>query len=185
MKNLTKILKVLFTITVLVVIPIVVFTFITAKTSLLGIKSFVVLSGSMQPTLSVGSVIYTQMQNSYKKGDIIAFKQGDVNVTHRIASVNSDGTFTTKGDANNTKDSTTVSQNDVFGKNVFFLPYLGRAIVFLKTPLGFFSTIFFPIAVFIVLELWNLKKEIERAVRKKVQQEINVQHPLRNYNSHE
>ncbi len=164
MKITVKILKVLFTIAVLVIIPVVVFTFITAKSPFMGIKSFVVLSGSMQPTLPVGSVIYTQAQNIYK--------QGDVNVTHRIVKINTDGSFTTRGDANNTADSKPVAPANVLGKNIFYLPYLGRAIVFLKTPIGFFSTIFFPIVVFIILELWNLKKEIEREVERKLQKKM-------------
>lgn len=167
-----KILKGIFAIAILIILPIVVFTFITAKINFLGIQSFVVLSGSMQPTLPVGSVIYTQQQTTYQKGDIIAFKEGDVNVTHRIIKVNRDGSFSTRGDANNATDSKAVIKSNILGKNVFFLPYLGKAIIFLKTPLGFFSIVFFPISVFIILELWNLKGEIEKEAEKRFRKKL-------------
>lgn len=178
MKILKTFTKGLFTIAVLIILPIVLFTFITAKTNFFGIQSFVVLSGSMQPTLPVGSVIYTQHRTLYQKGDIIAFKRGDVNVTHRIIKINEDGTFVTQGDANNAADNKTVASSDILGRETFFLPYVGRAIVFLKTPIGFFGSVVFPITVFIILELWNLKREIEKEVERKLQKKMETAHNL-------
>ena len=175
MELIKKTIRNVLTLAVLVILPIVVFTLITSKTNIIaGIQSFVVLSGSMQPTIPVGSIVYTQKQASYQKGDIVAFKSGDVNVTHRIVDVKDDGSFITRGDANNASDSKTVTVNDILGKELVFLPYIGRLIIFLKTPQGFFPLIIFPITVFIVLELWNLKKEIEKQVEKKLLSKMNT-----------
>ena len=51
---------------------------------------------------------------------------------------------------------------------------LGFFIVFLSTPQGFFPLIIFPITVFMVLELWNLKKEIEEQIEKKLLSKMNT-----------
>jgi len=175
MKLIKKIILIKLTIAVLIILPIVVFTFITSKTNaILGIQSFVVLSGSMEPNVSTGSVIYAKPVQNYSKGDIIAFKQADRTVTHRIVDVKDTKTFVTKGDANTIADNDPVSSDKIIGKQVFFLPYVGRLIIFLKTPQGFFPLIIFPITVFIVLEFWNLKKEIEKQVEKKLLSRINT-----------
>ena len=182
MEIIKKIIQIILTLAIFVLLPAVVFTLITSKTNaILGIQSFVVLSGSMQPAIPVGGIVYTQKQASYQKGDIVAFKSGDVNVTHRIVDVKNDGSFQTKGDANNASDSKTIPVNDIFGKQVFFLPYAGRLIIFLKTPQGFFPLIIFPITVFLVLELWNLKKEIEKQVEKKFRMKMNQESGIMNY----
>lgn len=174
MKILIKIIKSILTIAVLIILPVVVFTLITSKTPVVAnMQSFVVLSGSMQPAIPVGSVVYTQKQTSYQKGDVIAFKSGDINITHRIVGIK-EGAYQTKGDANNTADSKTINKNDVFGKEIFFAPYIGYAIIFLKTPVGFCSLIVFPLTVFIVLEFWNLKREIELGVERKLQKKMGL-----------
>ena len=172
MKTFKKIIHWKLTIIVMLLFPVVVFTLITAKTNVInGIQSFVVLTGSMSPTIPQGSLIYTKQHASYSKGSIIAFKRGDVNVTHRIVAIKKQQgeiAYQTKGDANNTIDEQTVLQKDVLGTTVFYFPYIGSFIQFLQTPKGFFGLIIFPTVVFIVLELWNMKKEIEKEVEKRV-----------------
>lgn len=163
-----------------IVLPLVIVTFLTSRTSIIpGIRSYVVVSGSMQPTLPVGSVTYAQKQSSYKEGDIIAFttKTGQT-VTHRIVRVIKDKgglAFQTKGDANNTADGELVSSDRVLGKVVIHLPYLGRVIQALRTPTGFVLFILTPALLFIFIELWNIKKEIERGVEQKMLRRMGVQ----------
>ncbi len=51
-----------------------VFILITSKTALVkGIRSFVVVSGSMQPAIKVGSIVFVKPAGSYQLGDVIAF----------------------------------------------------------------------------------------------------------------
>src|SRR3989344_5915715 len=172
MKLIKKIIHIILIIAVFLLLPTVVFTLVTSKTNIItGIQSFVVLSGSMEPNVSTGSVIYAKPVQNYSKGDIIAFKQADKTVTHRIVDMKDAKTFVTKGDANDTADNDPVSSDKIIGKQVFSIPYLGFFIVFLSTPQGFFPLIILPITVFMVLELWNLKKEIEEQIEKKLSTE--------------
>lgn len=172
-----KVLYVKLAIIVFALLPVVVFTLLTSKTNLIAnIRSFVVLTGSMSPTISQGSLIYVQKTAQYNSGDIISFENvAKQTVTHRIASVvkkDNKVFYQTKGDANNSTDSTLVEASAVIGKSVFFVPYVGNGITFLKTPLGFTGLIIFPITVFIVFELWNLKKEIEKEVEKRLRKKM-------------
>ncbi|HRN96069.1 MAG TPA: signal peptidase I [Candidatus Levybacteria bacterium] len=168
-----KILHIKLTLLVLMILPLAVFTLLTSKSALIaGIRSMVVLSGSMEPAVQTGSVVYVQPSNSYNVGDIVTFNtQSGMTVTHRIVSeeLGDNGmTYTTKGDANNTADSESVSQSQIMGKSLFSIPYLGYVVNFLKTPKGFLLAIILPTLIFIGFELWAIKKEIEKNVEKKV-----------------
>ncbi len=91
---------------------------------IIGITPYVVLSGSMEPTIKTGSVCFINKHVKYeniKEKDIIAFKMSDGTlVTHRVASINSES-FVTKGDANDIKDGESTKDKYV-GKNIFWIP---------------------------------------------------------------
>lgn len=82
--------------------------------TVLGVAPMVVLSGSMSGTaedhIEVGDLIFTTKPDTeaLQVGDVVAFKDGNVVVTHRIVAVTADESgkkqFITKGDANNTED---------------------------------------------------------------------------------
>lgn len=107
----------------------------------IGIKPFVVLSGSMHPELPVGTVVYA---NTYvkpeeiKAGEVIVFKLDKTYVAHRAIGINEDNTFTTKGDANETEDVAPVKFDSYVGKAVFSIPYLGYALQLVQTSTGKF-----------------------------------------------
>ena len=69
-----------------------------------GIGASVVLSGSMEPTLSVGDLLIVKEQPGYEVGDIVVYQSGSMPVVHRIVDVAED-TVTTRGDANNVDDA--------------------------------------------------------------------------------
>jgi signal peptidase I len=153
MKLFKKIASIFFSILLFILLPIVVGTLITSRWATpIGIRSFTVLSGSMQPTLPIGSVIYTYHQNWYDIGSIIAFKSSGTTVTHRVVNIQNINNviyYETQGDANNTKDGHLVEAKAVIGKEAISIPYLGRAIVFIQSPVGFFSLIIFPVVFFL------------------------------------
>ncbi|MDP3941881.1 MAG: signal peptidase I [bacterium] len=181
-KHAINILGIKLKILLFVVLPLVILTLLTSQTDLIrGYKSFVVVSGSMEPTVPVGSIVYSQKSGGYQKGDVISFKNSKgQTVTHRIISVVKESPkqeipsketpilYKTKGDANNTADTASVLSGDVLGKVFFQVPYVGRVIGFIKTPVGFGLLIILPAALFILSELWNIKKEIEKEVEKRV-----------------
>jgi signal peptidase I len=91
-----------------------------------------VVTGSMEPSINVGEyIVVEKVDNSaLKKGDIISFysEQTDIYgmlVTHRIVDIQEDGTFITKGDANNIEDSVAVKPDKIVGK------YTGKARFFI------------------------------------------------------
>ena len=82
---------------------------------ILGIVPYVVLSGSMEPSIETGSVCFINRHtkfNSIKEKDIIAFKYNDGTlVTHRAVEITENG-IVTKGDNNKEIDSNKVTKNN-------------------------------------------------------------------------
>ena len=79
----------------------------------------------MGETAPVGTLIVTQPQQSYNKDDIITFYRSGSVYTHRLAKVNDDHSYTTKGDLNAVEDSLSVANRDVIGKAVVIAPVWG------------------------------------------------------------
>lgn len=178
MKLTFKIISTIVQTFIFILLPFVVFTLITSKTPIAGMQSFVVLSGSMSPKFPTGSIVYSKTMDEYNNNDVITFKNnsGQI-VTHRIVNtINKNNAFqyVTKGDANETADKALVSQRDVIGKIIFFVPYLGFLVSFLKTSLGISLFIILPATMFIVLEIWNIKKEIERNIERKIKEKMQI-----------
>lgn len=104
-----------------------------------GYKPLVVLSGSMEPTLPIGSVIYyTAVEESeLKVGDVITFRPngGENMVTHRIHAVH-DNKYETKGDANEVADPALLEYKDIVGRDLeIYIPYLGYYVRFINEHL--------------------------------------------------
>lgn len=108
---------------------------------LFGARPYVVYSGSMEPEIPTGAVVFTKEEDfSPKIGDIITFHNGDTVVTHRIIK-KENSIFITKGDANKTADPVPVKASQIIGRVVFYLPYLGYVIHFLKARIPFAAVI--------------------------------------------
>ena len=123
-------------------------------------KLLVVQSGSMEPTIAVGSIVLTRPQEEYIPGDIVTFapspKEPNRFVTHRIAGFATDTfglVYETKGDANKTVDPTTLAKENIFGKVLFIFPWVGTILHYIKTPLGFILAVIVPATIIIYEEL--------------------------------
>lgn len=85
-----------------------------------GYRPVIVLSGSMEPTYHVASVIYYKSTpfSKIEEGDAITYRAGENSlVTHRVVEkIESTQEFRTKGDANPTEDPNPVSYSDVVGR---------------------------------------------------------------------
>jgi len=99
-----------------------------------GIGAGVVLSGSMEPELSVNDLIIVRRADEYSVGDVVVYRSGGMSVVHRVVSAD-DKTVVTKGDANNIAD-TPVSPSDISGKVVASLPKGGHVVNFLRSLPG-------------------------------------------------
>ena len=90
----------------------------------MGYQLYTVVSGSMEPAIPVGSLVYIKYvePGDIETGDIIAFYGSDAQgsiITHRVVSnSNAMGEFITKGDANAENDMNPVTYEQYVGKMV-------------------------------------------------------------------
>ena len=122
--------------------------------TVLGVAPMVVLSGSMSGTaedhIEVGDLIFTKQADidELKVGDVVAFMDGSIIVTHRIVSISADRTeFVTKGDANNTEDEP-ISADQIIGQYSGRIPKVGDFALFLQKPLGMVIFIGVPVCAY-------------------------------------
>jgi signal peptidase len=166
--SIKKVLQI--TIIVVIILVVAIFLIFYRPVQLAGdTHYFVVLTGSMEPTLPVGSVIAIKIinPNTLQESDIICFQTSPDKpwTTHRIINITDEG-FITKGDANEEPDTEIVKKENVIGKVVLIIPYIGYLSYFVHTPLGFILLIIIPATLIIIGEVRNIikhkKKEGER-----------------------
>lgn len=145
-------------------------------------ESYVVLSGSMEPELSPGDVIfvYAVDPGSIQAGDVVTYATGgsDVPTTHRVTEViytddvPSGVLLNTKGDANEDPDPAPRPAGDVVGRvpavslpvvgEVFLaVPLMGYVIRFVNTGVGFVLLVALPIILFVANEGWRIATRSE------------------------
>lgn len=148
MKNALK--KTWDVISTLLVVVVVIFALLLAGARVVGLQVFTVLSGSMEPTYHVGSLIYVKSVDytQLKGGDVITFMLDENTVaTHRIVDVVPDDEdptvlrYRTKGDANEAEDGSLVHYKNVIGSPVFTIPYLGYVASYIQNPPGTYIAI--------------------------------------------
>lgn len=132
--------------------------------------SFVILSGSMEPDISAGDVVVIDEIDPQRigEGDVITYERGeeDVPVTHRVIDVREGGAgpvFETKGDANDEPDRSPVPADDVIGRSVLTIPYVGHVVRFANTGVGFAVLVGAPIGLFLVTEARSLVRGLRRS----------------------
>ena len=135
MKILTRILGIASAVCYLLIAAVL---FVAAPLAV-GFKPVVVLTGSMEPAFSPGTVIYYKSVSfeSVQKDDIISFSKNDdarSMVTHRVYAVDEQRReFRTKGDANNAPDPRPVAFADVRGKVMnYHLPVVGFGVKYIQ-----------------------------------------------------
>lgn len=95
-----------------------------------GMHMFSISSGSMEPEIPTGSLVYTEDVEpaALQTGDVIVFASSADGgfVTHRVVRNDMDSEkVTTKGDANDVEDPMPVSYGNIFGRVKWHLPRLG------------------------------------------------------------
>jgi len=106
---------------------------------LIKIEPSIVLSGSMEPTMKIGDVIYTKRNTdfTYQVDDIVVFRYENTSKpsAHRIIAIDKDGIHT-KGDNNEQKDVVPITSEQIDGKVVLIVPKIGRVIQKAQTKNG-------------------------------------------------
>ena len=103
---------------------------------ILDINPYVIVSGSMESELPVGSVCLVDCQQKEPEvGDIISYKAQDAIITHRVIEKTDDG-YITKGDNNSVADPGIVKPKQIFGTVICSIPKVGYAVMFMRTLIG-------------------------------------------------
>ena len=158
-------------ISTLIVAAIVILAILLAGVRLVGLTPYVVLSGSMEPTYHVGSLIYVQKVDytEIEVGDPITFVL-DENLTvatHRVIDIDPDGEhFYTQGDANDAPDGSPVYYKNLIGRPVFTIPYLGYFSDWISNPPGLYVGITAGAVFLILLFLPDLLRKADEADRR-------------------
>lgn len=139
----------------------------------LGIKTYVIISGSMEPNLQIGDMVIVKKvkQNELNKGDIISFRQGQSIITHRIVEIiENDGqiVYKTKGDNNNAEDSGNVLYEMIEGKVVKQISKVGKIAIILQRR----NTIIFIISIIYIYILYSSSIKRKKAQRKMKREEF-------------
>ncbi|MFX1601489.1 MAG: signal peptidase I [Promethearchaeota archaeon] len=139
----------------------------------------VVVSGSMEPTLLKGDLLFlqgkdpSQIKNgtiSGKEGDIIVFDARDLPgwiyppndpVVHRVVDKWFDGAwyFRTKGDANPTIDDAPVPENRILGVFIGRIPYIGWVKILLTDSGLLIPLLVIVSALLIISIIWDILKK--------------------------
>ena len=129
---------------------------------LVGLRTFTVLSGSMEPTYHTGSLIYVKKVDAanLSEGTVITFMlDEDTVATHRIVGVVPDEDepgvvcYRTKGDANEVEDGSLVHYKNVIGTPVFSIPKLGYVANYIQHPPGTYVAISAPAVLLLLVFL--------------------------------
>lgn len=147
-----------------------------AVPKLLGIQTYNVISGSMEPSISVGSIVYVKNAefNELAEGDVIAFESGASVVTHRITSIDSQSKLiTTKGDANDTEDFVPVAYVNVIGRVVAHVPFLGYIASWLSEITGKVIAVMLLIIGLLLSNAGDKSQDKEKTENKKQNTKVN------------
>lgn len=167
----TALKKVWDVLSTVIVVLIVLLAILLAGARLVGLNAYTVVSGSMEPTYSVGDLLYVKKvsPNSIRVGDPITFVLNEdlVVATHRVIEIDdAQQHFYTKGDANEVADANPVHYKNLIGKPVFSIPLLGYVSNWVQNPPGTYIAICGGVALLLIAFLPDIiagKKKEEEA----------------------
>lgn len=139
-----------------------------------GYKPLICSSNSMQNVFGVGDVTITKEieEKDLNQGDIITFwdNSHDMLITHRINKivVNETGkrTYITKGDLNDSVDEEVIQYEQIEGKYIYHIKYIGKVILAIQTPTGLIVAFLIPVIICALVYRHNLKLEKIKDARK-------------------
>ncbi len=146
----------------------------------LGYKPFIVLSGSMEPSIMTGDMVFVKETDpdSLKVGDVIAYKSGSAVVTHRIVEVKSENgetRYVTQGDANNAADQGMVKPADVEGIYQRRVAGAGNLAMFMQTTTGMILFVVCPLVLFVLWDVIRRQLESRKEVSRTKELELELE----------
>ena len=140
-----------------------------------GYEIYNVLSGSMEPAIPVGSVIYVEKvePSQVEVDDVIAFHDGESVIAHRVVTNRTSlGEFVTKGDANDVEDFDPIPYDALIGRVALHLPLLGHAMSLYASNVGKVY-LFLTLACGVMLNILadRMRRQRSREIRRKMREE--------------
>lgn len=146
------------------------------------ISIYTIVSPSMTPVINVYDVVVNVKvtdPTDIQVGDIITYKSVAANsegmtITHRVVEISRlpDGTyeFMTQGDNNSEPDSLYVTFDNVIGREVLIIPFIGKIQLLIANQKGWLFLLLIPISIYLVIEviklidLFHLRKKVNKVV---------------------
>lgn len=136
---------------------------------ILGYKSYIITSDSMEPAIHYGDliIIKKRKQDKLQVGDIITFKQNYEFITHRIIEIEDDSQnkekmYITKGDNNNIEDIEKTIYSNIQGKYILKIPQLGKIMLRLNDKI----IILIIMLILLILLLCKIRKQEKIEIRR-------------------
>lgn len=126
---------------------------LTFVPSFIGYKPLVILSGSMEPVLKVGGILYYHEVDidSFEENDILVYKTKNHIISHRVVSKTDNG-YITRGDNNWNIDDGEIDKSQILGKGTnWSIPFLGYYTNFIYTH----KYILFVAVILVLFDLMN------------------------------
>lgn len=138
--------------------------------------AYIIISPSMVPSINVydAIVIKREEPENLKVGDVITFLSSDtrylgLTITHRIVGIEKSTTgdiyFRTKGDNNNTEDSSLVKGDDIYGKVILKIPKIGYIQLLLTNAIGWVLIVVIPCLGVVIYDIIKIFKSIRNGKR--------------------
>lgn len=147
--------------------------------SFFGIKTYVIISGSMSPEFEIGDIVIVKevKERVLKQGDIISFRQGQKIITHRIIEVLQEEeknkiVYKTKGDNNNTEDTGTVDYDSIEGIMIGKIPFIGKVSLLMQGKITLFAIAFLVYIYFSHIANVNKRENRRRVKRLKYEESM-------------
>ena len=139
---------------------------VVALPNAMGMRSFTVMSGSMEPTIHVGDVVIDKKISPLdaRPGDVVTFSDPTGRkrlITHRIRSLRVQGNtvrVVTKGDANNAVERWTVPADGRIGRVELRMWKLGYPLVYAHSRFGLIGLVAIPAFLLCLVELRKIWK---------------------------
>ena len=147
-----------------------------------GVSIYTIVSPSMTPVIHVYDVVVnvkTKGPQDIQIGDIVTYKSvaptsEGMTITHRVVGIDElpDGNFEyqTQGDNNSEPDAIPVAYDQIIGKEIMIIPYLGKLQFVIASQKGWLFLLLIPIGIYLIreffklIDLFGLRKRVNRVV---------------------
>jgi len=172
MKGLIQLETLVWTVLVLAATPYILYI----VPQIFGADAYIVTSGSMEPRIPEGSVVYEEKTTTseLEEGDVVLFRpdnsqmEGDI-VVHRIVDTkfeNYTRQFKTQGDANPEPDPGWTPSYNIVGKKIMSVPYLGEVIQKSNSLPFILGMVVLPTTILLKNQVVKLLKALEQDSQK-------------------